>query len=547
MKTRLLSLILIFTMLLSFASFAAETEPAVTLNASKAIYIVHTNDVHSRVYEDTTSIGYAKLSAYVAQLQKEYGTEPILVDAGDTLHGQTLATLTRGESIIKIMNKVGYDVMTPGNHDFNYGSTRLLELAAIADFKIISANIVKSDGTSFLEPYTIIERDGVKIAFFGLSTPETTYKTNPLNVSGLTFKDPIKEAQTMVDLLEDQADVLVCIAHLGLDGSSEITSELIAQKVDGIDLIIDGHSHTQLTEPLKINNTLIVQTGDYLKNIGTVRIDLNGEKQVTGITGTLFTREESSELTPDDAVASAIDEFRAAQEPILAEIIATSEVDFDGERAHVRTRPTNLACLITSAMIHTTGADAAITNGGGIRASISKGNITRGDIITVLPFGNYIVTKRMKGSDILAALEHGLSAYPDQNGGFPQVGNIEYLFDPSKPAGQRVSYVRIKGEKLDLNKEYIVATNDFMAARRWVCLFPSSLVNEFQALDEALIAFIQANPDKLKYKVYTIQRGDALWKIARKFGHNWEELAEINNLENPDLIYTGKTLLIPAW
>jgi 2',3'-cyclic-nucleotide 2'-phosphodiesterase (5'-nucleotidase family) len=548
MKTRLLSLILIFSMLLSFASFAAEAEPALTLTSGKTIYIVHTNDVHSRVYEDSTGIGYAKLFAYAAKLQSESGIEPILVDAGDAIHGQTLATLTKGESIIKIMNKVGYDVMTPGNHDFNYGSARLAELAAIADFKIISANVVRSDGSTFLEPYTIIERDGVKIAFFGLSTPETAYKTNPLNVSGLTFKDPVKEAQTMVDLLKDQADVVVCISHLGLDRSSEITSDLVAEKVDGIDLIIDGHSHTMLSEPLKVNNTLIVQTGDYLKNIGSVKIELNSENTVTGITGTLYTKEQSAELTSDDAVASAIDEYKAAQEPILAEIIAKSEVDFDGERAHVRTRPTNLACLITSAMIHATGADAAVTNGGGIRASITKGDITRGDIITVLPFGNYIVTKKMKGSDILAALEHGLSAYPDQNGAFPQVGNIEYLFDPVKPAGQRVSYVRIKGERLDLNKEYIVATNDFMAAGGDGYAFSDlPLVNEFQSLDEALIAFIQANPDKLKYKVYTIQKGDALWKIARKFGHNWEELAEINSLENPDLIYSGKTLLIPAW
>lgn len=543
MKLKMLSLIFILVMLFSTASFADDTTAD-----SKEIIIIHTNDIHARVNEDATGIGYAKLAAYAAKILADTGKDPILVDAGDALHGQTLATLTLGESIVKIMNKTGYDIMVPGNHDFNYGASRLLELKAIADFKILTGNIKKDDGTRFLEPYTILERDGVKIAFFGLSTPETAYKTNPKNVTGLTFADPVEEAEALVNALKDQADVIVCIAHLGLDASSDFTSRLLAEKVAGIDLIIDGHSHTKLDTAIKVGNTLIVQTGDYLKTIGTVKIQLDGQNNITSVNSSLFDKEQSAALTADEAVASAIDEYKAAQEPLLAEVIAKSSIPLDGERAHVRTGPTNLACLITSAMLEATGADAAITNGGGIRASIDEGEITRGDIITVLPFGNYIVTKKMKGSDILAALEHGLSKYPDQNGGYPQVANIEYVFDATKPAGSRVSIVRIKGEKLDLNRDYVVATNDFMAVGGDGYPFADlPLVNEFQALDEALIGYIQAHPENLKYEVYTIQPGDALWKIARKTGHNWLELAIINNLENPDLIFAGDTLLIPAW
>lgn len=545
MKLKTLSLILVFTLLFSFAAFA-DNGTAVAA-ASKSIVIIHTNDVHSRVDEDP-GLGYAKLAALVSKTAAETGTDPILVDAGDAFHGQTIATLTRGESIVKIMNAVGYDVMVPGNHDFNYGSDRLTELISLAEFKVLSANIRKSDGSSFIEPYTIIERDGVKLGFFGLSTPETAYKTNPKNVTGLAFADPVAEARAMVDLLDDKSDVIICVTHLGLDESSEKTSRLIARQVSGIDLIIDGHSHTMLSEPLKVGDTLIVQTGEYMQNAGIVKITLDHNNKIQSISGSLYSVEQAAELTPDADVAAAIDGFKAAQQPILAEVIATSEIDLDGERANVRTSPTNLADLITAAMIAETGADAAITNGGGIRASIKAGQITRGDIITVLPFGNYIVTKKMKGSDILAALEHGLSAYPAQNGGFPQVANIEYLFDPAKPAGQRVTYAWVKGVRLDPNKEYVVATNDFMAVGGDGYPFEDlPLVNEYGSLDEALISYIQENPGILKYNKYVIQPGDAIWKIARKTGVNWQILVIVNQLKNPDLIYSGDTLLIPAW
>lgn len=540
-RVKLLSLIMVFILVFSMAAFASEA------STSKTVYIIHTNDVHSRV-TDSAGMGYAKVAGLAASIKTEKGTEPILVDAGDALHGQTIATLEQGESIVNIMNKVGYHVMTPGNHDFNYGKDRLMELKEKATFEIISANIKREDGTTLLAPWTIIERDGVKIAFFGLSTPETAYKTNPKNVTGLTFDDPVKTAENMVKELSGKADVIVCVSHLGLDESSEITSKLVAERVEGIDLIIDGHSHTQLTEPLKVGNTLIVQTGEYLNNVGLVEINLDSKNAVTGIKAELKSKEQVADISADEGVTAAIESYNKSQKAILDEVIAISDIHFDGERQNVRTGPTNLACLITTAMVEATGADLAITNGGGIRASIEPGEITRGDIVTVLPFGNYIVTKKMKGSDILAALEHGLSQYPNPNGGHPQVANVEYFFDATKPAGQRLVYVKIKGEKLDPAKEYIVATNDFMAAGGDGYPFQDlPLVNEFQALDEAVIEYITNHPEKLKYTTYVIQPGDALWKIAKKTGHFWLEIANINNLENPDLIYAGDKLLIPAW
>lgn len=544
-KVKLLSLIMVFILVFSMSAFANETsEQSLT---DKTVYIIHTNDVHSRV-TDNAGMGYAKVAGLASYISTEKGAQPILVDAGDALHGQTIATLEQGESIVNIMNKVGYHVMTPGNHDFNYGFDRLLELKEKASFEIISANIKLNDGSNFLKPWTIIEREGVKFAFFGLSTPETSYKTNPKNVEGLTFSDPVQEAENMVKELKEKADVIICVSHLGLDDASEITSRLIAEKVEGIDLIIDGHSHTVLEEPLKAGNTLIVQTGEYLNNAGLVEINLDDENNITGIKAELISKEDAADIAADESVTAAINSYNESQKAILDEVIAVSDIHFDGERANVRTGPTNLSCLITTAMIEATGADMAITNGGGIRASIEAGEITRGDIITVLPFGNYIVTKKMKGSDIISALEHGLSQYPSANGAFPQVANVQYLFDETKPAGQRLVYARINGEDIVHDKEYVVATNDFMAVGGDGYPFENlPLINEYQSLDEAVIEYITNHPEKIKYTTYTIQPGDVLWKIASKTGHLWLEIAKINNLENPDLIYAGDTLLIPAW
>ncbi|NTV89331.1 MAG: LysM peptidoglycan-binding domain-containing protein [Clostridiales bacterium] len=543
---RILSLVLVFILVFSMAAFAEDT--SITAASAKTITIIHTNDVHSRVAEDDNSIGYAKVAGLADEILAKSGIKPIIADVGDALHGQTIATLERGASIVNIMNKVGYEVMTPGNHDFNYGQDRLLELAAMASFKIISSNIEKADGTMFLDGYTIVERDGLKIAFFGLSTPETAYKTNPKNITGLSFTDPVAAAGKMVATLKDKADVIICLSHLGLDEASDITSRLVAEKVAGIDLIIDGHSHTVLAEPLKIKDTVIVQTGEYLKNIGVVKLEFSADNKITGITASLTTKEQSAEIKPNEAVAAIISGYAESQKPILSEVLLKTEIDLDGERADVRTGPTNLSGLITKAMLDVTGADMAITNGGGIRASIKAGDVTRGDIITVLPFGNYIVTKKMKGSDIKAALENGLAKYPDANGAFPQVANVEYLFDGKKPAGERVTQVWIKGVKLDAAKEYIVATNDFMAAGGDGYKFSElPLVNEYQALDEAVVAYVTKHPELIKYNKYTVKEGDVLWRIARKAGHFWLELSKINKLANPDRIKAGDTLLVPAW
>lgn len=559
---KLFSLLIMLTMVAGFVftptvAVLAEEENITTIT------IVHTNDTHSRVNE---GVGFAKISAKVKEL-KEANLNVLLLDAGDTFHGQTFATISKGESIVKVMNAVGYDVMTPGNHDFNYGQDRLLELAGLAQFPIISANVVKADGTTLLEPYVIKEVGGLKIGIFGLSTPETAYKTKPTNVEGLTFADPVEIAQQMVqELKEKEVDAIIALVHLGIDKESTDTSYLVRDNVEGIDLIIDGHSHSTLDS---IDNegkaTKIVSTGEYNNNLGIVNLTFeNGE--LKSVEPTVLTSEAASEIEADSEISELIASIDEENKAITSVVVGKTDVELDGVREHVRAGETNLSNLITDAMLALSGADMAITNGGGIRASIDVGDITMEEVITVLPFGNYVIVKEYTGAQILAALEHGTASYPELAGSFAQVAGATFTLDLNQEPGKRVTDVKINGEPLDLEKTYKVATNDFMAVGGdgYEMLKEGKLVVELSALDEILIEYIQgleSIPTEVRPRMtvieknvqeekipqtYTIKSGDVLWKIAAQFGLKWEELAKFNHLKNPHLIFPGQKLVIPA-
>jgi len=546
------------------------------------ITLLHTNDTHARVEEGSAEIGFAKISTLVQQ-HKANNPNTLLLDAGDTFHGTTFATLLRGESIAQLMNNVGYDAMTAGNHDFNYGYERLLEIEDMLTFPLVSANVKNADGTRLFEPYIIKEVDGIKLGIFGLATPETTYKTHPNNVEGLLFTDPAVEAKAMVAELTGKVDAIIAVTHLGIDESSTDTSIKVAMAAPGIDLIVDGHSHSTLVEGMQGGeDTLIVSAGEYTKNLGVVELIFDANKKLVSKKAHLTTKEETAQVEPDPAILNVIRLVKESQATVLAEVVGETAVKLDGERELVRVGETNLGNLITDAMLEVSGADVAITNGGGIRASINPGKITKNDIITVLPFGNYIVTKRISGANIKAALEKGTDAYPESKGAFPHVGGMTFKIDLNKPAGDRVQAIMIQGKAIDLEKQYLLATNDFMAAGgdEYTMFREEAIVNEFPALDEALISYIQQlgtvstkvegrikiegemggqpgpaspelpapapipSPAPADEKVYIVQKGDNLWAIGRKFRITWQELARLNKLTNPELIFPGQKIMI---
>ena len=249
----------------------------------------------------------------------------MLLDAGDTFHGTTFATLQKGRSIVEVMNEVGYDAMAAGNHDFNYGYERLVELNHMAHFPILSANVHYENGTRLLEPYVIKETAGIKIGLFGLTTPETTYKTHPNNVQGLIFTDPAEEAKKIVAEIRDQVDVIIAVTHLGIDASSTDTSIKIAREVEGIDVIVDGHSHSTLVEGLQgEHDTLIVSAGEYTQNLGVVELLFDEEKKLISKRARLITHEEAEHIPPDVRL-QVIEQVEQEQEAVLSEVIGASE------------------------------------------------------------------------------------------------------------------------------------------------------------------------------------------------------------------------------
>ena len=462
------------------AATDAETKTEATM-AGKTV-ILHTNDVHGAVD------GYA----YIAQLKADYeakGAEVILVDAGDYSQGKTYVSVTKGADAVTMMNAAGYDVVTLGNHEFDYGYAQLKENMSKAKFKVVCADVFNEDGTPIFDAnYTYTTKSGVKVGFFGMETPETQTKANPALIKGLTFATGdafTKAAADQVAALKD-ADVVICLAHLGIDAeSAPYRSTDLYAAVKGIDFIIDGHSHSVITKGE--NDEPIQSTGTAFANIGVIVID-NATKKIES--NSLF--EIKEDTAKDATVAAAAQKIIDRVDAEYGVVFAKSEVTLNGAKAPNGNRDseTNNGDLITDAMLWkvmqnkeglTVDADhvVAITNGGGIRAAIEPGDVTKKDINTVLPFGNTVVTIYITGEELLEVLE--ASTYSLPVGGFPQVAGINYTISTAVaydanaetyPAStyygpesiNRVTINSINGKEFKADDTYAVVTNDFSAA-----------------------------------------------------------------------------------
>jgi 5'-nucleotidase len=571
---KFLSIVLSFAMVLSFLILPASVTEAAN---HQTLTIVHVNDMHGRVAENegSSELGFAKLASVVNGLRAE-DPNVLFLNAGDALHGTIDVNLTQGEEIVKIMNKMEFDAMTPGNHDFNYGYNRLLELKEMAEFPILGANIVKeSDKTSDFEPYIIKDMEnGLKVGIFGLGTDETKYKSHPSNTIGIEFADVVTTADKYVKELKDKgADVIIALVHLGMDESSVNTSNELAEKVEGIDLIVDGHSHHILEEGMIVNDTLIVQAGSYTQNIGHVKLEFEDGKIVNRVAH-IMTYEDLKDTEPDQEIANMVEELVAKNEPLKNTVIGRTEVKLEGTRELVRAGETNLGNLITDAMRKSTGADFALTNGGGIRASIDEGEITLGEVLTAFPFTNTLAVIEVTGEEVLLALEHGVDAYPEPAGHFPHVSGLTYTFDPSKPVGQRIVSVTINGEPIDKTETYTMVTNDFLAAGGdgYTMFTNKPFIGEGGLLSDVLAEYISSTemigprvegrikaveaptvptepttPTEPSEDIkHIVQKGEVLYRIGLKHNVPWQELAQYNNLKNPNLIYPGQIILIPT-
>lgn len=495
-----LSLLLALLMMMTtvFTSLPVAAEEAKT--TKHEIVILHTNDVHARVKADERekAIGYGKIKTYKDELVKE-GKTVLMLDAGDTLHGTTFATISRGDSIIKLLNEVGYDYMVPGNHDFNYGYQRLVELTGKGNFKTLASNVVTEQGKRDFLENDIKEVDGIKIGFFGLSTPETYYKSHPSNTKGIVIAEPIEVAKQQVAALKAKgADFIVAIGHLGIDESTKEgeRSEGVIKAVPGIDLFIDGHSHTALPEGKVIGSTLLAQTGSYTNNLGKITLTFDGNK-IENKKAELISYEAMSLVKPDEKIEAIEKEVDEANKPFLEKIVGKTLVDLEGRREYNRKQETNLGNLVTDAMREVSKADIAITNGGGIRATIEKGDVTMGEVLTAFPFTNFTVTVDLKGKEVIAALENGVKAAPELAGAFCQVSGLTFKYDDTAKAGERVFDVMVAGKPIDLEKTYKVATNDFIAGGgdQYDVFKGKKETGQYELLSETLAKYIAAKKE----------------------------------------------------
>ena len=576
---KVLSLVLVALLILGSFSFVF-AEDAETVK----ITVIHTNDTHARLVEDSYNgvIGFAKIAALIKEA-KEANPNTLVLDAGDTLHGMPIVNISKGENAIKVLEAAGYDYLTLGNHDFNYGKDRLFELRDMSQVGMLSANIVDEKGEYVFTPYVIEEVGGVKVGIYGLSTPDTAILTNPTNVPGLTFEDPVEVSKEMVDELKDKTDVIIALAHLGLDESSSVTSKALAEAVEGIDLIIDGHSHSLLATGQLENNTLIAQTENYGKNLGFVDIEIqNGE--VVSMAARLLAAADTAETVADPELAAFIETIKPENDPAFTEVIATTDIYLDGVRENVRTKETNLGNLSSDAARDATGADIAFVNGGGIREDIPVGEITKGKIAAIFPFGNTIEVKKITGADLKAMLEWSVSDYPAAKGAFLQVSGLEFTFDPAQPVDSKVMEITVGGEAFDETKEYTVAINDFMSAGGdgYAMLAKYDTQTIFGTYEEIIQNYLVTNgtagsevsgrikvlevvveepepveptpvepapvePEPVVEEViYIVVPGDVLWKIAAQYNLTYQELAEYNNIVNPHLIYPDQIIKVPA-
>lgn len=482
-------IIILITTSQSFISYGLERFEEIT--------IFHTNDIHGRYAEGNEHIQIGNL----ATLKKETPNS-ILVDAGDCLHGLPLINMGKGKDAMELIKCVGYDYIAPGNHDFNYGKDRLFELSKSANsgentLKFLSANIFEN-GKKVFDSNDIKEIDGIKIGFFGLSTQETKSKTGFKNVEGLEFRNPIESATEQVSELKRKgADVIVAICHIGTNSLSKPNSIDIANEVQGIDLIIDGHSHTKFENGKQVGDTLIVSTGQYLENIGEVKLTLDTNDieniKIENKSARLIGKEEALRYKLDSNISKKVDEIKKLQEEILDKVIGVTKNTLDGSYENVRTKETNLGNLIGDILLDKTKADISLFNGGNIRDTIEKGNITRRDILDVFPFSNTIVTKELTGTQIKDVLEHGVKLYPEKNSAFLQVGGISYHFDPKQKEGEKITDILKDGEPLDLNKKYVVATNDYIASGgdEFPCFSKEPILKEFGSLESIVIKYIE--------------------------------------------------------
>ena len=469
---------------------------------SRGVVILHTNDVHCGFEADDSTYGAADLAAYKARLEDE-GYDVILVDAGDFVQGGVIGTLSDGEYPMQIMNELGYDAAVPGNHEFDYGMDAFFRLADEAQFPYLSANFtdLRTNENPF-KAYTIIDAEQYKIAFVGITTPETPSSSSPANfqdedgnyIYGFMGGDDGTALYTAVQnaidaAYADGADYVFAIGHMGDYVYDDRWSSIaVFEHVSGLTGFIDGHSHSEIIAEgwgKDGSDVWLTSTGTKLQTIGQITITPDREVSCELIRKgdyTVSTDENSAEYKAYQHMSDFIAGINGQYNELVETVVAKTDVELTicdpdtGARA-VRSSETNLGDLCADAYRAKTGADIGLINGGGVRANIAAGDITYGNIIEVQPFGNSLCVVEATGQQILDCLEMGARYAPEESGAFMQVSGLSYTVNTYIPSSvttdengkfisvdgeYRVSDVLVNGEPLDTDRIYTVVSHNYM-------------------------------------------------------------------------------------
>lgn len=469
-----------------------------TAQAADTVTVLHVNDFHGRIFpyidkavNPDKPVGGA---AYLAEMIKaERAKNPggvILLSAGDMFQGTPVSNLYNGRPVLDFMNMVGFDAMVLGNHEFDWGRDVLGGFIGAGRFPVIAANITDTAGRFMpgVRPYVIVERRGCKFAIIGLTTPDVVYMANGKYLKDLTFSRPEGVLPGIINEVKKKgAHIVILLTHLGFDADKRL-----AASIDGIDLIIGGHSHTAVTEAVRVGRTLIAQAGYNGLYLGVVDLKTRKDEQTGRVAllegrGRLKVVSAGPDAPFDAAIAFMADGYGEKIKARFQEVVGESAVDLTRRESG----ESSMGGVITDAMREAAGAEVAFQNTGGIRADIPKGKITMEDVYTVLPFDNLLVTMDMKGKDLLELFETGTGT----GRGILQVSGVRIVFNLKNPEGKRVVRADVGGTPVDPSRTYRVVTNDFLAAGgdRFPAFAKGTNVSQGEELRDAFLRYLKSH------------------------------------------------------
>ena len=528
--------------------------------AEKEIVILSINDFHGALAPAGKNVGAVKL---VDALKAEKAKNPegtIIVSAGDNYQGSAMSNLLYGEPVSAVFKEMGIELSAVGNHEFDWGIDRVTKWAEDGGFTFVCTNIYDkrtNQPVDWAEPFAIIEKEGVKVGFIGLATPETAYKTLKANVENYEFRDSIEVITEWVPKVKDAgADIIIALTHLGSfqDKEGNITGEAADLcAVDGVDAVISAHTHQRVSG--LVNGKPLVQAYKQGRSFAKLTFIFDENNKLVSAEPALDHLYKRADTLKDDANTIAIyGKYEEEMGPVLGKILGKTTVDLDHDRY---AEPSLLGEWTCEIMKDAVGVQIGMTNGGGLRRPIPAGEITAGILYEVMPFDNTLYTMKLSGADVKANIEHGIM---NDDIGWVQIAGARVTYNPNAEAGNRITSMFLEdGTPIEMDNYYTVVTNDFMFTGGDKYNFENSKdgLNTFIPIRDALMESVEKagviSPVKQNWlseekvgKLYVVQVGDSLWKIAQKFGTTVEKILACNEIANSRLIRPGQEILIPT-